>query len=458
MKKVMCLLLCLLMSLSICAPAAALDIADVAEDTLAPYTMPVSTLSDDGESMVYTVTFVQPTVNEEFGDYYKDGYWFTTSNNGNFNFILEEDPIRLADEQWLYENDYLYDEKNDRYILAKDVYDSYFPENPVYYTVEKMPGVMEATEGEIVTFKVLTSPKFNQTTVVVRANGVNITPNVKGEYSVYVNQDIVVNVVERNAANEEVLLRSHFFVYLPKGEDGEYRCRTLENTNYTVVYYGDSFDFRLVLAENTVVNNLKITVTRGSSTLADELGFDPGALLGQIGIGSPEVITSYGTDATGSRLYRVENVTTDISLNVSGVKTKESSDTMNLILRILRMILNFLGINLPFLQDMNQTFDVTIRNDSNALDYTVMQGASQDEVLGNVYKVGSGDNMTLIVYKYSVDQNVTVTWTPGNEVGGNYSSEWMTDYDPNTDTQYYYAIYNIDNITEDTVVTISLGA
>ncbi len=453
MKKFLCVLLSLLMTACVIAPAAAMEVADPT-DALAPYAMPVAGIGDDGEGE-FTVTFKQPTVNQEYGDYYKDGYWFATSKDGDYNYVLDTDSTKSDD--WKYENDFLYDEKNDRYVLAKDVIASYFPENPVYYTVEKMPESMPASAGQIVTFKVMTSPKFNPTTVVVRANGVNVQPNVKGEYSVLVNQDIVINVVERNAANEEVLLRNHFFVYLPKGEDGEYRCRTLENTNYKVVYYGDSFDFRLVLGKDTVVNNLKVSVTRGSSTLADELGFDPGAFLSQIGLVSLETLTSYGTDAAGNRLYSVPNVTTDVTVNVSGVKTKESSDTMNLIMRILRMILNFLGINLPFLQDMNVTHDVTIKNDSNVLDYAVMQGATPDELQGNVYAVGDGDNLSLVVYKYSETQNVTVTWTPGNEVGGQYSSEWLSDFDSNTDTHYYYAIYNIDNITEDTVVTISLG-
>ncbi len=442
MKKLLCVLLALMMTVFACIPAAAATDLSVS-------TLPGANLADDGDGM-YTVSFTQPS------DDYKDGYWFATSKDGEYEYVLEDDPEKLADPQWLYENDYIYDAENDRYLLAKDIIKG-FPENPVYYTVKKMPKSIAVEAGEIVTFKVKTSPKYNQTTVVVRANGVNVQPNVRGEYSVLVNQDIVINVVERGE-NGEVLLRSHFFIYLPKGEDGEYRCRTLENTNYQVVYYGDSFDFRLVLGKDTVVNNLAVTVTRGKNALADELGFDPSAVLGQIGLGNPETLTSYGTDATGARLYRVPNVTTDITINVSGVKTVESSNTMNLIMRILRFILNLLGINLPFLQDMNVTYDVTVKNDSSVLDYTVLQGATQDELNGNVYKVGSGDNISLVVYKYDANQDVTVTWTPGNEIGGNYASEWIADYDQNKDRAFYYAIYNIDNITENTVVTISPGA
>ncbi|MBQ3085889.1 MAG: hypothetical protein IJC45_00990 [Clostridia bacterium] len=441
MKKLFCLFLCVLMVAFACVPAGAVEFTETSMPA------PINSENTAGE---FTVTFRQPSED------YKEGYWFATSKDGEFNYILEDDPIKLADPEWLYNNDYIYDEKNDRFLLAKDIFDNYFPEDPIYYTIEKMPDAMTVAAGTIVTFKVKTSPKYNQTTVVVRANGVNVTPNVKGEYSVLVNQDIAISVVERNAANEEVLLRNHFFVYLPKGEDGEYRCRTLENTNYTVVYYGDSFDFRLVLGKDTVVNNLKITVTRGSNMLAEELGFDPSAVLGSLGLGEVETLTSYGTDASGARLYRVDNVTTDINLNVSGVKTKESNDTMNLILRILRMILNFLGISLPFLQDMNVTYNVTIQNDSNVLSYSVMEGASQDELLGNVYAVGKNDNLTLIVYKQNVTDNVVVTWTPGNEAGGNHSSEWIEAYDQNNDRSYLYAIYNIDNITEDTVVSIAL--
>ena len=453
MKKFMCLLLSLLMTAGICVPAAAVDVTENSDTTVLNVS-PADMLADDGDGE-FIVTFKQPTVNKEYGDYYKDAYWFAVSKDGDYNYILDEEEGRT--DEWKYEHDFLYDEKNDRFVLAKDVIASYFPKDPVYYTVEKMPETMAVAAGEIITFKVMTSPKFNPTTVVVRANGVNVQPNVKGEYSVLVNQDIVINVVERNAANEEVLLRNHFFVYLPKGEEGEYRCRTLENTNYTVVYYGDSFDFRLIQGKDTVVNNLAVTVTRGSNTMSEELGFDPSGFLAQIGIGSVEKLISYGTDASGARLYRVDNVTTDVSINVSGIKTKESSDTMNLIMRILRLICNFLGINLPFLKDMNVTHKVTIKNDSNVLDYAVMQGATPDELYGNIYKVGTGDNLTLVVYKYSEAQNVTVTWAPGNEVGGNYASEWIADYDQNTNTAFYYAIFNIDNITADTLVTISLG-
>lgn len=439
MKKFFCVFLAVLMTVFACIPAAAADLVSA--------TLPAANLADDGDGE-FVLTFKQPS------DDYKEGYWFATSNNGDFNYVLETDPVKLADPDWLYYNDYIYDEENDRYLLACDIV-SGFPENPVYYTIEKMPETITAAANEIVTFKVKTSPKYNQTTVVVRANGVNVQPNVKGEYSVLMNQDIVINVVERNAAGEEVLLRSHFFVYLPKGEDGEYRCRTLENTNYTVVYYGDSFDFRLILGKDTVANNLSVSVTRGSNQLSEELGFDPSSFLGQIGIVQLETLQSYGTDASGARLYRVDNVTSDITINVSGVKTKEDSDLMTMILRILRMILNLLGINLPFLQDMNVTHNVTVRNDNSSLRYTVLEGAAADELNGNVYAVGDGDNLTLVVYKTSEAQNVVVSWAPGNEAGGQYSSEWIAGYDKDMDQNYLYAIYNIDNITEDTVVTIS---
>ncbi len=444
MKKMLCMLLALLMTVFACIPAAAVTDLPVS-------TLPAANLADDGDG-VYTVSFTQPSED------YKDGYWFTTSKDGEYEYVEETDPEKLADEQWLYENDYIYDEENDRYLLAKDIIRG-FPENPVYYTVKKMPKSMAVDAGEIVTFKVKTSPKYNQTTVVVRANGINVQPNVKGEYSVLVNQDININVVERGAAGEEVLLRSHFFVYLPKGEEGEFRCRTLENTNYQVIFYGDSFDFRLILSEDTVVNKLSVTVTRGTNSMEEELGFDPSAVLSQIGLGAPlETLTSYGTDASGARLYRVENVTTDITINVDGVKTAESSNTMNLIMRILRFLLNLLGISLPFFDDMDVSYNVTIKNDSPDLDYAILQGATNDELNGNVYKVGSGDNISLVVYKYDALQDVIVTWEPGNEIGGNYSSEWIADYDQNAERAYYYAIYNIDNITADTVVTITPGA
>ena len=442
MKKLLCVLLALMMTVFACIPAAA------ATD-LAVSPLPGADLADDGDG-VYTLTFTPPT--EDF----EDGYWFATSKDGEYEYVEETDPEKLADPEWLYENDYIYEAENDRYLLAKDIVRG-FPENPVYYTIKKMPEKMAVNAGEIVTFKVKTSPKYNQTTVVVRANDINVQPNVKGEYSVLVNQDMTIRVVERGEKGD-VLLRSHFFVYLPKGEEGEYRCRTLENTNYQVVYYGDSFDFRLVLGKDAVVNNLAVTVTRGKDVLSEELGFDPSAILGQIGIGNIETLTSYGTDASGARLYRVTDVTTDITINVSGIKTQESANTMNLIMRILRFILNLLGINLPFLQDMNATIDVSVQNNCDDVDYTVLQGATQGELNGNVYKVSSGDYLSLVVYKYDAEQEITVSWKTGADKDKPYEVEWKADYDQNKDRAYYYAIYNIDNITENTVVTIAPGA
>ena len=164
MKKFMCLLLSLLMTAGICVPAAAVDVTENSDTTVLNVS-PADMLADDGEGE-FTVTFKQPTVNKEYGDYYKDAYWFAVSKDGDYNYILDEEEGRT--DEWKYEHDFLYDEKNDRFVLAKDVIASYFPKDPVYYTVEKMPETMAVAAGEIITFKVMTSPKFNPTTVVVR--------------------------------------------------------------------------------------------------------------------------------------------------------------------------------------------------------------------------------------------------------------------------------------------------
>lgn len=446
MKKAMCVLLSLLLFAAVSAPAMASEpVAAASEPTILPYAAPIVGL-DDLSDGTFTVTFIQPSAE------YEEGYAFTVSENGNYRFVLETE--HLDDSQWLYNNCYLYDEQNDRYVLANTVFDYYFPNNPVYYTPEKLPETMVLPENTILPFKVATSPKYNLATAIVRANGENLSLNSQKEYTLLVDRDITVRLLERNEYGEEVLLRNYFFVYLPKGEEGEYRCRTLDNTNYKVVFYGDSFDFRLLVDKNSVVSGLTVSVQRGASGLSDELGFDPASYLAQIGIGNLEVLTSYGTDASGARLYRIENIKTNITINVAGVKTQDSSDLMDMLMRILRLICNFFGINLPFLQDRNITHQVMIHNDSGAVNVAYLQGSSVSDLGSTVVSVGNKDNFSLIVYKYSENQNVSVRWTPGNDLGGNYAAVWTPIYDANTDSTYYSAIFNIDNITADTDVYV----
>ena len=129
---------------------------------------------------------------------------------------------------------------------------------------------------------------------------------------------------------------------------------------------------------------------------------------------------------------------------------------MSLIMRILRFLLNLLGISIPFLTDTGKTFDVTI-DCSESLAYTVLQGATPDELDGNVYAVATGDSLSLIVYKYDAEQNVSVTREDKTENATvqTFTSVWTSSYDTAKETAYYYAIFAIDNVNADTVITIS---
>ena len=218
MKKLLCVFLAILMVAFACVPAGA--------TTLVSDALPAADLAE-GSGTQYRISFRQPS------DEYKGGYKFVETDNGEYVFELDDSDM---DPKWKYENDYLYDSYYETFVRANEVLSSQFPENPVYYRVKEMPSALMVNAEDIITFKVITSEKYNPTTVVVKANGYIVEPSIKGEYAVYANGDIEIVVVERNAANEEVLLRSHFFVYLPKGEEGEYRCRTLADENYSVVF------------------------------------------------------------------------------------------------------------------------------------------------------------------------------------------------------------------------------
>ena len=79
--------------------------------------------------------------------------------------------------------------------------------------------------------------------------------------------------------------------------------------------------------------------------------------------------------------------------------------------------------------------------------------STTDEVTPSEFSVSGGDGITIIVTKQSLDTDVKVMWNPGNETG-TYQTEWMPSYDHITGKTSYSAVYNVDNISADTVVTI----
>ena len=260
--------------------------------------------------------------------------------------------------------------------------------------------------------------------------------------------DLEIRVVEEYNG-QPVLLRNHYNVKLTSDEG--YKVLTLTNEYYHVSYYGDSFRFRVKVKSGYSAAGMKVMVQRGPG-FWDGI-FEEGDLDSFAGLlGTAETLTSYGVDEDGCRLYRIENITTDCKIIVSGIDEESNAGVMAIFKRIIRFILNLLGIEIGFLDSLTAYYTVTIDGAQapDGVTYQVIRSTS-DDITPSEFTIGSGDGITVIVTKKSKDQNVNVTWNPGNELG-TYKTEWKASYDRMTGETSYSAIYNI---TADTVVTIT---
>ena len=313
-------------------------------------------------------------------------------------------------------------------------------------------GVNQVAEGETVSFKVITSTKFNVLTVSLRINGVPVSLNAQEEYAVSVQDDLRISVVETNDDGQPVLLRNHYNVKLTSDEG--YKLLTLKNDNYRVIYHGDSFDFRLKVLSGYTAAGATVSVQRGPGILEGLLEEEDSDMILGI-IGGSETLTSYGVDEDGCRLYRIDNITSDCKIIVSGIDEEANAGIMAIFKRIIRFILNIIGIEIDFLDSLTAYYNVTIDGAQapDGVTYQVIRSTS-DDITPDEFNVGSGDGVTVIVTKKSMDQVVNVTWTPGNELG-TYKTDWKGSYNKMTGETTYSAVYNIDNITADTVISIT---
>ncbi len=382
------------------------------------------------ETQKFNVTFTAPS--QEF----EGGYMFVKTVDGEIQYVPDA------------EGEYVFFEG--RYMLPSNIIDpADVPEER--FSIVQWDDFNEIPAGETVAFKVVTSEKYNVLTAVVFINGTPTQQNALDEYTVYVDRDINISVGEYDENGQPSLLRNHFNVKLTSGD--EYKVLTLKNEYYHVTYYGDSFRFRVKVKSGYSAAGMKVMVQRGKGILNGLLDDeDLDSITGLIG--GAEVLSSYGVDEDGCRLYQIDNITTDCKIIVSGIQEEGSAGILAMFKRILRLILDFLGIKIDFIEDITAYYNVKVDGAQapDGVTYQVIRSTTTDPAPSE-FTVGGGDGISIIVTKNSIDQDVRVMWTPGNETG-TYQTEWIPSYDHMTGKTSYSAIYNVDNISADTVVTI----
>lgn len=391
---------------------------------------PAFAAEGEANAQKFNVTFTAPSKD------FEGGYMFAKTVDGEIQYVSDEN------------GDYVF--FNGRYMLPSNIIDqTQVPEER--FSIVQWDDFNEIEEGETVAFKVITSEKYNVLTAVVFINGTPTTQNALDEYTVYVDRDINISVGEYDENGQPALLRNHFNVKLTSGD--EYKVLTLKNEYYHVTYYGDSFRFRVKVKSGYSAAGMKVMVQRGpgilNGLLDDE---DLDSITGLIG--GAEVLNSYGVDEDGCRLYQIDNITTDCRIIVSGIQEEGNVGLLAMFKRILRLILDFLGIKLDFIEDITAYYNVKVDGAQapDGVTYQVIRSTTTDPAPSE-FTVGSGDGISIIVTKSSAAQDVKVIWTPGNETG-TYQTEWIPSYDHLTGKTTYSAIYNVDNISADTVVTI----
>ena len=432
----------------------------------------------EGET-TYVATFIGPS-----GDLISvspDGrdigtpYYFVRTENGEKRFVEDENGIYyLATDGKYYTRDQLVESS-----IAPDA-KTYSPEilDPeTSYAIDS---------GSTLSFVVETNEAYNAATALVIINGVIATKNSLGEYSVYVDRDFTIRV------KESELQKTQFNVALQSG-DG-YRVQTLKGQNYKAVSYGEDFSFRVKINRGYSDADLSVKATRGSIGLEEFLGEDA-EMLNQF-LGNTETLVSNGVDADGCRTYTIKTITSDCKVSVSGVREQKKATALDWIKRILKMILDILGIDTGFLgidvidldyytvyiDDSNlyeKNDDGTYRLDEHNnkilkdgvkdIDYMLLTGV-EDEFRMEQFNVMGGDSVTIefVTYDPSVvrysdiygtgddTQKLHVTWTTGGVTYDNYQNVWTAKLNRSTGKTYYVTTFIVDNIKDTTTISTSL--
>lgn len=357
--------------------------------------------------------------------------------------------VKTEDGYTLYELD-----ENGIYVYDGDCYRPYYEcrasELEKYtdrYSPVEITGA-EYEEGSVVSFRVFTNSIYNRATVAVFVNGTEIRLNDNDEYSVIADRDLVISVAEFNENGDPVLLKNHYSVTWESGES--YRIRTLADQNYKVIYYGGDFYFRVKALKGYSSSGMSVKVLRNIGQL-EVLPEEFGSALAILG--EAETLSSYGTDEEGYRLYKISDITSDCKIYVTGVRQEQSAGVLATLKRILRMILNMLGIKIPQLDNLMADHKVTIDTSAAGnVSYEVVCSGAVNVESGS-FLVLNGDTATIKV-KASTPGGAIVTWTPGNEDGSKYQTSWIAAYDYLNGETYYEAVFNVENITADTTIAI----
>jgi len=422
----------------------------------------------------YTVQFASPSATLESVGTVKP-YAFVQTENGEVKLQevkAETKALIDADRENGYKNFseyYVYVELENRYTTISRVIDpgQYVLEH-VYEAVECENGSYE--EGTVLSFIVKTNRIYNSATVSVLVNGEKIYPNAKNEYSVIVDRDLEITVNETDANGNPVLMRNTFSVKMPS--DTGYKVKTLAGENYALVPYGGSFSFRVKISKGYTDSGMTVKAVHGSSTLEGFIGDDMSGVIALIPADQlpddsikVETLSSTGVDADGYRTYTITNITKDVTINVSGVREEKNADILAMFKRILKLILDLLGIKSDIFGSITNTYEVNIScPDSTKVTYAVTSGSHSDEIKPKAFEVASGDSITVEVSTLyaDCDEHVTVQWilrgADGKDTtvsGSSYGSSWVAKRNATNGRIYYTRVFVIDNITANVDVVIT---
>ena len=390
----------------------------------------------------YTATFTAPSNLPYSGGEFGPAYSFIKTDNGV--------PCYEEDENGLY-----YLAKDGKYYTREQLIESTIPDDAKTYSpVLFATGTpIELEIGSTLSFMVHTNSAYNAATAVVYVNGEVAPKNDIGEYTIYVDRNLNIEV------KESVLETNHYNVVLTSGQG--YSLKMLQGENYRVVYYGGDFKFRVKLVSGYSDADMSVTVVRGSSALSQFLG-DDADLLSRID-GSSETLVSDGVDSEGCRTYTIKNITSNCKVTVNGVREKKKADILSYLKRILKMILDVFHIDTSFLgvdSPINLTYYTVNINENlpagTDLDYIMVTGTT-DPFKMDQFNVMGGESVTIdfVTYDESVKDRLVVTWDPGN-TGGTYGNVWKANLNRATGKVYWSTTFMIDNINSTTNVSISL--
>ncbi len=374
----------------------------------------------------FTVKFVQPSAE------YAGGYCFAKVENGAVKFVEDPNGIFV-----FYSN---------RYMTLDDIYESYWDKvPPERYSPEEFAETETMNSGDTLVFALVTSPEYNAASATVLVNKTKLDPSPDGLYRVTVDRNLTVRVVEKDESGLSGLQKTLFNIKMANGEG--YAVKPLKGESYKAAPYGGDFSFRVKIKNGYSASSMKVGVVQDGSIGDFETDFD---VLNNI-LNPDSLLTSTGIDEDGCRLYTIKNVRSDCRIVVTGVREEKKSTVLTMILRILRKILDFLGVKVQFLDDMTNEYTVSVNNEAANVGYTFLSGGELQE--DGSCLVMSGSGVTLQVVKHDPYQDVHVTWAPGNE-DGSFTTNWVGKRDPETGNTVYIANFNIDAVKGDTVVTI----